>query len=465
MSDWPVISSFPAIADLFILSPRWRWLVISLAVLGVVLFEVVEHLLLFDTGEFEPDFLRDVVFYGVVTAFAAGYLLNRLEQLSLASRQSSLNYDHLQKLREQLSEAQEPQEASAIYLQSVRALFPVVAAQLLLYQPDRSGLYRLAGWPQHVIGLPNLDPQQHQPGCLLHTDRPDARDVQECICASSAPGAEIARHYCYPLTAGERLVGLLYLQSSEKLALSAEQQKLMAGMAAEIIATFDRIKLQESLDQHMNSQVNIQQRIARDMHATLGHNLAYLRMKLAQLATDNRYSTDPELRELSKLQDTADETYQQMRDLLIALTPEQTPNLRSTMSKYAYRVAERAGFELDIRYSGESRQLPAHILQQVILILREVLGNIEKHARARSVTIMIRWQHDGLVIEASDDGRGFDASQSLATGQLGLRFMHQRAREVGGMLTVSSKPGAGTHVALWVPYVEEPLGGTNGQSD
>ena len=191
------------------------------------------------------------------------------------------------------------------------------------------------------------------------------------------------------------------------------------------------------------------------MHATLGHNLAYLRMKLNQLPADYRIGDQSILNDLTQLRDIANESYQQMRDLLVALAPEKTPNLRSTMTKYAQRVANRAGFNLTIQYSGTSRPLPQVILRHVVLIAREALGNIEKHAQAKHVEINLDWENDGLSIYIVDDGRGFDTSQRLNDEHFGLQFMQERASEVNGELILSSTLNSGTKISLWVPYKQD----------
>jgi signal transduction histidine kinase len=435
-------------------SRRWRWTIIGLVVLGVALFEFIEHFLIFKEDVIDEDFLRDTLFYGVVAFFATKAILNLLERMSLESHRLKLTYNISQKLKEQLTEAQDHQEASVIFIQSLRAYLTFSGAQMLLHNPSDGSFKRAASWPPHSAELPLPITQQGNENCSVSKDGyvPGRFKLTPCICTGEVRDQAWSFRYCCPLTVSGRLAAILYIYHSEAVYLSGEQEKFLSGMASEISTTLERIQLQESLDRHEISHANIQQRIARDMHATLGHNLAYLRMKLNQIPAEYQIGSESVLTDLLQLQVTANESYQQMRDLLVALTPENTPNLRSIMTKYAQRVADRAGFRLEIQYSGESRPLKPVILQQIILIMREALGNIEKHGQAHHVEINLVWGSEGLRIQIKDDGIGFDTSYPRSAEQLGIRFMHERAKEVKGELTLLSVLNSGTKISLWVPY-------------
>ena len=75
-------------------------------------------------------------------------------------------------------------------------------------------------------------------------------------------------------------------------------------------------------------------------------------------------------------------------------------------------------------------------------IAHETLNNAAKHADARHATI--RFAHDGhaLVLEVSDDGTGFDPTESYP-GHLGLRSMRERAEMIGAQLEIASAVGRG----------------------
>jgi signal transduction histidine kinase len=80
------------------------------------------------------------------------------------------------------------------------------------------------------------------------------------------------------------------------------------------------------------------------------------------------------------------------------------------------------------------------------------LNNVLKHADARCVSVVLAQGPGAAALEVSDDGKGFDPDAGRAFGGLGLA---ERARKVGGELTVESSPGRGTKVSFRVPLPSE----------
>jgi signal transduction histidine kinase len=87
-------------------------------------------------------------------------------------------------------------------------------------------------------------------------------------------------------------------------------------------------------------------------------------------------------------------------------------------------------------------------------IAQEALGNVGKHARARTATVEFERNGQNLRGSIRDDGVGFDVDGVLSrVGPQGLGLMGMRERVValGGNLTVRSSPGQGTSVEFEVP--------------
>lgn len=88
-------------------------------------------------------------------------------------------------------------------------------------------------------------------------------------------------------------------------------------------------------------------------------------------------------------------------------------------------------------------------------IVQEALSNIRKHAHADEAAVRIGLEGGWVILEVVDQGRGFDSADRPA-GHYGLDTMEERARAVGGQLTVSSSP-AGTR--LWARLPAHPPAG------
>ena len=87
---------------------------------------------------------------------------------------------------------------------------------------------------------------------------------------------------------------------------------------------------------------------------------------------------------------------------------------------------------------------------------QEALNNVTKHAEAEHVRLMLRAAEREASLEVSDDGRGF-TGDGASSEHLGLGIMEERADAVGAQLTVESRPGEGTRVAL---HWERPAAGS-----
>jgi anti-sigma regulatory factor (Ser/Thr protein kinase) len=93
-------------------------------------------------------------------------------------------------------------------------------------------------------------------------------------------------------------------------------------------------------------------------------------------------------------------------------------------------------------------------------ILREALGNVERHARAGEATVRLRRLGGRAVLTVADDGAGFDVPddfEELARGHhFGVTGMRERAQLAGGDLSVESAPGEGCVLSVWMPAEAAP---------
>ena len=84
-------------------------------------------------------------------------------------------------------------------------------------------------------------------------------------------------------------------------------------------------------------------------------------------------------------------------------------------------------------------------------IVQEAVNNAVKHAKAEAIDVSILCtDHEGLVIEITDDGQGFDM-ESVNTKSLGITSLLYRARAIGADLQIDSSPGQGTTVRCCLP--------------
>lgn len=90
-------------------------------------------------------------------------------------------------------------------------------------------------------------------------------------------------------------------------------------------------------------------------------------------------------------------------------------------------------------------------------IVQESLSNVQNHAHAHEVTVLLRpeasGEEEGIYIFVTDDGDGFDLEKVPQHGHYGLSGMKRRASLIGASLTISSEPGEGTCVTVIKHFV------------
>jgi PAS domain S-box-containing protein len=115
---------------------------------------------------------------------------------------------------------------------------------------------------------------------------------------------------------------------------------------------------------------------------------------------------------------------------------------------------KRTGVELQMDFSALDERLPAEAELVLYRILQKALNNVERHARARHVTMHLTKPNGFIQLTIRDDGIGFDPDHP-ANGKeregLGLLRMRERATSVGGALSVKSTPRTGTEIEVRIP--------------
>lgn len=198
-------------------------------------------------------------------------------------------------------------------------------------------------------------------------------------------------------------------------------------------------------------------RIARDLHASLGHSLAFLHLKLDELASSDALGENAGVRQaMVQMRDVANQAYEVVRGMLAASLPSNATDLTTALLSEARSIGRRGKFKVHCTSKGQPRALSPVVQQQLLYLLQEALVNVEKHADARQVDINLVWTEEALTITLSDDGCGFEADVLPSNGHFGLALMQARAHEINGRIQLSSSPDTGTELTLRLPLDPAP---------
>jgi len=194
--------------------------------------------------------------------------------------------------------------------------------------------------------------------------------------------------------------------------------------------------------------------LAHELHDSLAQTLASLRFQVRMLGEtlEQGGGVEMALNETARLRNGLDEAHTELRELLNSFRIPMdrrglVPALEKLVDRFRQDTRIAAFFQCDCRQVV----LRANEEMQMVRIVQEALTNIRKHAQAHTVRVLLRCKSAGdysLLVE--DDGVGIEESGSEGRPgeQIGLSIMQERARRLGGRLTIESEPGEGTRVEL-----------------
>lgn len=188
-------------------------------------------------------------------------------------------------------------------------------------------------------------------------------------------------------------------------------------------------------------------RIARDLHDIVLQDLtgALQGLQAAKVESASEVGLAPEVAALRRAVDG-------LRSAIYDLRLEgRQPFLESLGALVELNRRQEGGCETSLAVGvGFPEELPEILRVELVRIVQEALTNTRRHSGARRVRVVLESDPDGgILVKVEDDGRGFDPS-TVREG-VGLSAMRERAREIGGELTVESAPGEGTRVIFRTP--------------
>jgi two-component system, NarL family, sensor histidine kinase UhpB len=199
----------------------------------------------------------------------------------------------------------------------------------------------------------------------------------------------------------------------------------------------------------LRAQEEERKRVARDLHDEVNQALTAILLRLQALMQD---APSPEVeRELSQLKRLVNQAMEELLQLARQLRPTALDDhgLLPALEGQVRRFGEQHGIEARLHTDGEANGLGDDQQLVVYRVAQEALANVARHAQATRVDVDLATRDGGIDLCVRDDGRGFDAT--LPPSGLGLNGMAERARLVGGELSVYSSAGRGTTVTLHVP--------------
>ena len=195
--------------------------------------------------------------------------------------------------------------------------------------------------------------------------------------------------------------------------------------------------------------------LARELHDGATQTMVSAKLlvesAIAQLERQDRGSPPALERALGGLTESLNEVRRISHRLRPAMLDEL--GLPAALELLAREANDAGVARVDLRVVGEDVALPEEVKTALFRVTQEALANVAKHAHAQQVLLELTFAGDGLALDISDDGQGFelDRVQLDPKRGIGLRNMRERLESIGGAFEVRAVIGAGTRLLAKVP--------------
>jgi signal transduction histidine kinase len=249
----------------------------------------------------------------------------------------------------------------------------------------------------------------------------EARDIQALVVLPAL----------YPLAAagGAAVRGLLDRQAVTQLALAGAERRAAAGAE--------------------------RARVAREMHDSLGKTLYGIALAARGLSHRIEAEAPAAAAAARDLSASAQVAAEEARGLISDLRSDTLDRpLGDALERYVREWSDRNGIAAQLHADGVDLPHPG-TRYELFCIVREALENVERHAGATRVQVLLRDMAPDVVLSVIDDGIGIggegDARSLQTNGHYGLIGMAERGERIGATVRIAGQRGAGTTITVRLP--------------
>jgi PAS domain S-box-containing protein len=193
--------------------------------------------------------------------------------------------------------------------------------------------------------------------------------------------------------------------------------------------------------------------IAREIHDELGQILSKLKLDLSWLKKRLTKGQETLVDKTEQMSDLVDTTIKAVQRISSELRPGVLDylGLAAAIEWQSKEFKERTGIECAVAISAGIGTPDQNISTAVFRIFQETLTNIIRHANATRVEVSLKKEDNVLILVVKDNGIGISEEKVSNHASFGLMGMRERARFLGGKVTVNGVTGEGTTVSVLIP--------------
>ncbi len=207
--------------------------------------------------------------------------------------------------------------------------------------------------------------------------------------------------------------------------------------------------------QIIDSQENERHRVSRELHDGVNQLLVAAKYRLDNITKER--DEEKKALELDASKNAMEQAIVEVRRISKDLRPPQLDDLGlvAGIETYINELRERTQLELVFEHDIEGEEFAAQVETTLYRVVQEALHNVEKHANAQGVDVIMQREGRMLILTVSDDGVGIPANHLKAYKNkrstfehMGLQNMKERIQAIGGIFSVTSEVGQGTEVRV-----------------
>jgi signal transduction histidine kinase len=362
----------------------------------------------------------------------------------------------------------------AVALFGFRIFDPVAAARRALIAQLREGVLVLD--PEGRVA--GLNPAAERILCLPErqaTGRPVVELLPDCPQGPLAEPAGVEVELTLPAAAdrhhrkafpregggpGERETGQEVRQYVLEISPLTDWRGLEVGRLLVLRDVTEERLAQAQLVEQQRALAMLHEReqLARELHDGIGQVLGFASLKTGatrKLIADGRLARADE--QLAHLESIMADAHADVREYILNLrtAPAEGRPFFAALEHYVagFRQNYDIQVELSVGAGVGDNLLGPEAQMQILRIVQEAFSNVRKHAGADHVRLSFETGGGLVRVRIQDNGQGFDPQRAAGDedSHFGLRFMRERAGQVGGTLRVDSAPGQGTCLTVEVP--------------
>jgi two-component system, NarL family, sensor histidine kinase DegS len=222
---------------------------------------------------------------------------------------------------------------------------------------------------------------------------------------------------------------------------------------------------------HLSHQVLLAQEkerkeISRELHDEIVQTLTGINVQLATLKIESGISKRSFSKHISYTQRLVEKSVNIVHQFARDLRPTLLDDLGLIPALHAYMkgFTKRTGLRVDFSTFAGVERMSNDKRTVLYRVSQAALVNISQHARASTVSVVIKDMPDAVLMQIKDDGKSFDVDRVLDSRKnkrLGLIGMRERVEMVGGTFYVESSLGRGTTISASIPFKRGENGGEN----